>query len=770
MNLQEHDNNRFTKEKDNIEKYLLRIIQRYFDVENNYTQESIEATIVESLTRFKREILKEKGYLFSLNQMTGNITLTIQDLGGEYKFDNNTAFNKDFGKDADTICEGNDQRLYDKREPNQHVHVVYNVIGLKELLDSINVTPSSHIHENKNILDMIRYSGNLAEFDLQIIETLSQKLLKYCNNLQFKRTEFNKYTKKQIEILDSYITTIHQDLDNAKQFITESINWLNDVYKYITDSVDNFNSNQLSKLSEYITKAQAAAILEYLKKAYVVVYEDEFPITDGQITMIPVEEPYVDIASTNDSNSLLSIYNTGFTVEQNDSSEDFGWIWDDSLSSFKYLGNMDTDYPMFLNNNLYESYTHRVTLKSTSNDDDVISAIVAYDKDTGDNLSVICSCGDAGNDSEITTPSVSLQYNFYKSNAKKIVSNVVIDQSYTTPTKNSAGGEGWAALSNGITVLIKKDKRHIQVWASLNGIDSWIPGDDNDIHPTEQPMFDINMDDFPELASFPAKTNYGYGTHSQDCSFYQDVYFLGKYELEYPYGHTNVNENSNINKTVPSSVINKIHNGKVKMFFRYIKDETEYQFPLPYYFKDNNGHNVVIQGSYTEDGNINIKMNLLSNVSLYATKDKNLYNNTIIAISDAVSEMTLFDINDTFKTVKVAKIDDIQKEQFIKTLLDNTHKYLFQGIAFSSDGTTIEYTDYDGNELQYTNIQNAPSINDLDLYYGSYMSYSLNDKMEIIKQDKLTIPVIFEYKIPRITEYFENPRIYYQVLGNKEGM
>ena len=532
MNLQEHDNNRFTKERDNIEKYLLRIMQRYFDVENNYTQESIEAIIVESLTRFKREILKEKGYLFSLNQMTGNISLTIQDFGGEYKFDKNTAFNKDFGEDADTICEGNDPRLYDRREPNHHVHVIDDVIGLRELLNSINVTPCSHIHENKNVLDMIRYSGNLAEFDLQIIEALSQKLLKYCDNLQFKRKELSSYTKKQIEILDGYITSIRQDLDNAKQFIAESINWLDKAYKYITNSVNNFHDNQLSKLSEYVTKAQTAAILEYLKKAYTIVWEGYFPISDGEITMTPVEEPYEDIASTDDSSSLLSIYNTGFTVGQNDSSGDFRWIWDNSLSSFKYLGNNYTDYPMFLNSKLYESYTHRVTLKSTNGDDDIISTIIAYDKDTGNHLSIICSCGDAGGDSGITTPSISLQYNFYKSNNKKIVSNVVIDPSYTTPTKNSAGGGGWASLSNGITVLIKKDKRHIQVWASLNGIGSWVPGDDNDIHPTEQPVFDINMDDFPELTSFPAKTNYGYGTHSQAYSFYQDVYFLGKHELE----------------------------------------------------------------------------------------------------------------------------------------------------------------------------------------------------------------------------------------------
>lgn len=768
MNLQEHDKNRFTKEKSDVEKYLLRIIQRYFDIENNYTQESVEAIIIESLTRFKRDILKEKGYLFSLNQMTGNITLTIQDFGGEYKFDKNTAFNKDFGIDADTICEGNDPRLSDKREPNHHVHVIDDVIGLRELLNSINVTPCSHIHTNKNVLDMLKYSGSLAEFDLQIIEVLSQKLLKYCDNLQFQKTELNKYTEKQVEILDSYITDIHQDLDNAKQFISESINWLDNAYKYITDNVTDFHRDQINKLSDYVTKAQTASIIEYLKKAYTIVYEDEFPITDGEITMTPVEEQYGDIASTDDSGSLSSIYNTGFTVGRNDSSGDYRWVWDNSLSSFKYLANMYSDYPMFLNSNLYASYTHRVTLKSTNSDDDIISTVIAYDRNTGNNLSIICSCGDAGGASGIDTPSVSLQYNFYQSNAKKIISNIVIDPAYSTPTKNSVGGGGWASLSNGVTVLVKKDKKHIQVWASLNGIGNWIPGSDNDIYPSEQPIFDINMDSFSELSSFPDKTNYGYGTHSQACSFYQDVYFFGKHELDYPYGHTNLNESSTINQTVPSSIINKISNGKIKMFFRYSKNGIKYQYPLPYCFKDSNGHNVVIQGSYTENGNIDIKINLLSNVSLYATKDKNLYNDTIIAISDAIPEMMLFDIKDAFETITVAKIDDVQKEQFVRTLLDDIHKYLFQGVAFSLDGTTITYVDYDGNELPYKNIQNVPSINDLDLYYGSYMSYSLNNKMEIIKQDKLTIPVIFEYKIPRITEYFENPRIYYQVLGNKE--
>ena len=33
MNLREHENNIFTKEKDKVEEYLLRIVHRYFDIE-----------------------------------------------------------------------------------------------------------------------------------------------------------------------------------------------------------------------------------------------------------------------------------------------------------------------------------------------------------------------------------------------------------------------------------------------------------------------------------------------------------------------------------------------------------------------------------------------------------------------------------------------------------------------------------------------------------------------------------------------------------------
>lgn len=41
-----------------------------------------------------------------------------------------TAFNKDFGSTAGTVCEGNDSRLSDSREPLAHTHEIIDVVGL----------------------------------------------------------------------------------------------------------------------------------------------------------------------------------------------------------------------------------------------------------------------------------------------------------------------------------------------------------------------------------------------------------------------------------------------------------------------------------------------------------------------------------------------------------------------------------------------------------------------------------------------------------------
>ena len=40
----------------------------------------------------------------------------------ERKFEKNTAFNKDFGDTENTVCQGNDERLYNARKPTTHKH------------------------------------------------------------------------------------------------------------------------------------------------------------------------------------------------------------------------------------------------------------------------------------------------------------------------------------------------------------------------------------------------------------------------------------------------------------------------------------------------------------------------------------------------------------------------------------------------------------------------------------------------------------------------
>lgn len=55
--------------------------------------------------------------------LTSNITLTASNVGAEPAFTKNSAFNKNFGTAAGTVCEGNDSRLSNARTPTAHTHV-----------------------------------------------------------------------------------------------------------------------------------------------------------------------------------------------------------------------------------------------------------------------------------------------------------------------------------------------------------------------------------------------------------------------------------------------------------------------------------------------------------------------------------------------------------------------------------------------------------------------------------------------------------------------
>lgn len=59
----------------------------------------------------------------------GTDPLVPADIGAEAAFPKKTAFNKDFGSAAGTVCQGNDARLSDARTPKSHTHAVADITG-----------------------------------------------------------------------------------------------------------------------------------------------------------------------------------------------------------------------------------------------------------------------------------------------------------------------------------------------------------------------------------------------------------------------------------------------------------------------------------------------------------------------------------------------------------------------------------------------------------------------------------------------------------------
>ena len=286
MNLKEHENNQFTKEQDKIEKYLLRIIQRYFDIENNYTKETIENMIIESLTRFKRDLIREKGFLFALNRKTGHITLTIQDFEGEYAFDKNTAFNKNFGVDSDTICQGNDSRLINAREALAHTHIIADMKSLENKLNGIKVPEGLHLHSNKNILDILTYTGSRVQIDLILLEYLENAINEYYKNLEYYQRELKSTKNKNIEDITFEFNKISQVLQNAKDILDGTSGWLQSAYDYTNQQVAVLKTKTTIDLIKYLPKEQAQSLKELYSKIFFTVIDGEILLDNGPITCI----------------------------------------------------------------------------------------------------------------------------------------------------------------------------------------------------------------------------------------------------------------------------------------------------------------------------------------------------------------------------------------------------------------------------------------------------------------------------------------------------
>lgn len=224
MRMEELSENRYIKSTDTVERYLLELVRRYFDNANIASELSQEYIIKKALTRMKEEIsfdgMGVTKIIIDGKEYTGAVNLSLGMLGGEPLISpKHSAFNVDFGTEAMTACEGNDPRLSDARTPLPHKHGISDVAGLEGILSTLTgkierVNGLMHQHPNKNILDMLIYTGDKSQIDLTLLDTLEGKTNELVNTI---RSEVSQY---RIDI-DEKIRNVQVNTDKLENKIEE---------------------------------------------------------------------------------------------------------------------------------------------------------------------------------------------------------------------------------------------------------------------------------------------------------------------------------------------------------------------------------------------------------------------------------------------------------------------------------------------------------------------------------------------------------------------
>ncbi len=773
MNFKEHDNSIVTKEKSDIEKYLLRIIQRYFDIENNYTKESIEEIIMESLTRFKQSVILENGFIFSLNKKTGNLILSVQDFGGQPRFNKNTAFNKEFGIVTDTICEGDDPRLSNARTPIYHNHVIGHINGLAELLKPAESAAEIDVHVNHSVINMLRYTGERIEIDLIFLEYLEQSINRYYENLEFSQREAGAILRSGLETIENQLIEVKHLMEVVQDMVMNDINWLPKAKAYTDIGITKNKNELLQAILKCLTQANVDTLRDFFKSSYRIIADGEIPLSDGTISCVPVMDSQIIEAGSEEGDALYKIFTEGTKIGVD------SWIWDDVNKSFVYTYNEQGTCTMFIGISEFETYTHRVTLSADDWDEDAITVVIAYDEITKNHLSLVVTPGGVKVDPPFAGgPAIAAIVYNYEANLALgkdpyYLSNYScfgrLPIGTDPPLKELGASTNWASLTNGVTTLIKRDKNNIKVWINYNTPNVWEPetiDGKKDIYPTTNPDFELNFENHPELACFlNKKANYGYGCYSQQNSTYRNVYFIGESfsTVMGSAGHVNIKETKEISYNVPSAIINTVPNSKIKMYFKHdLEDGTAITTPLPYSFLDKDNINTVIQGTYTNTGQINIQASLFNKIPEFYASNLAVYQNQLVigcckCTPEVIQKLKGYNTN-------FARIESSAKNDFVKALILDDNLYRIQGESmYWYTGNPIEER-YRFNDLTFMNYFNW----DLALKDKTKVSISINKEGNWASTGLTSNGYyVLEYKAKKLSDYFINPRVYYQVLGNE---
>jgi len=504
----EKDNNYYVKELDNVERYLLRIVKRYFDIEELNNKETINAIITEAITRYKNTILYERSGVDALNNKAGIVNIDIRSLNGERAFDKKTAFNKDFGIEKDTICEGNDPRLNDKREPTAHNHLIKNVNELRETLDSLKkeVTGySKHLHTNLKVLDKIIYTGTKDQIDLIELEQLMSIILPLLQLLTIRKTELrNTY--------DTYEKTIRNmiiEFDDIKKYIRHLDSELKKVLQKYTDD----KIIELRPIKETIKPKPDKALFDNIKDIAnnnsLHAFTQYFKIED----FLTYTES--DVSSSN-GDSMQAMYDGSDVVALAGSTTTYfsgtdktsRWSYDASVGSVVCLINDTTYHTMFLSSSKFNKYTHEVTLTSSDGDNDTISIVLAtyIDEETGNVYPITLNVTGTLTSHTNTPHNFCVMYGYgYSSGVTK---ELAYDSSFPSI------GE-WSNQT--VRVKIVRDRLKFTIYRSAANSDII----------SETPCITLDLNSTQYANEFTQPSSYGYGCFSQQNSKFLDIKFIG---------------------------------------------------------------------------------------------------------------------------------------------------------------------------------------------------------------------------------------------------
>lgn len=276
MRMEELSDNRYIKGTDTVERYLLNLVQEYFKTANIASTTSREYVIKKAVERMKEEITFDSIGVLSITlpdgeKRTGAVTISLEDLNGEPLISPKlSAFNVNFGTEQNTACEGNDPRLSDARKPLDHKHEVSDITGLEGILSTLmakadRVEDFLHEHDNKNILDMLVYTGDKTSIDLSVLDTLENKVRQMVTEVENEIIAYENRTNAKVTEVNQTITQVRSEI----QSLSNSLVTANQKYE---TQAKNYVDNKVSDLKTFITQeinkmASATALNELLAVA-----------------------------------------------------------------------------------------------------------------------------------------------------------------------------------------------------------------------------------------------------------------------------------------------------------------------------------------------------------------------------------------------------------------------------------------------------------------------------------------------------------------------